>query len=139
MVDRKPVDAVRSAVVALNDGDVEGYLGFFAPSSPRWVAGLAQPLTLAEIRDNLSQLLAAFEGMYLHEDLLFGDEQFVCARWRIRGVHVNDYLGFAPTKRSIEVETCEIYELSGGLVVTTWTYGDLGQLFGQITTEADLT
>jgi predicted ester cyclase len=135
MVESKAVDAVRSAVAAFNDGDVDGYLAYFDPTSLRWVAGLAQPLTVTEIRANLGQFHAAFEGLHLHEDLLFGQERFVCARWRMSGTHVNDYLGFAPTRRSIDVETCEIYELGEDQVVTTWTYGDLGQLFRQITPE----
>jgi predicted ester cyclase len=135
MADSKAVDAIRSAVAALNDGDVDGYLGHFDPSSPRWVAGLAEPLTLSDIRDNLFQFQAAFEGLHLHEDLLFGHERFCCARWQMQGVHVDDYLGFAPTGRAIKVETCEIYELGHELVITTWTYGDIGQLFRQITAE----
>jgi hypothetical protein len=139
MPDNKAVDAIRSAVAAFNASDVEGYLKYFDPSSRRWVAGLAQPLTFGEVSDNLRKLQAAFEGLHLHEDLLFGDEQFVCARWRIRGVHTNDYLGVVPTKQSIDVETCEIYELRDEVVVTTWTYGDLGQLFSQLAAEPDVT
>ncbi|MGD0379852.1 MAG: ester cyclase [Acidimicrobiales bacterium] len=139
MADSKAVDAVRSAVAAFNDGDVDGYLRYFDPSSRRWVAGLVQPLTLAEISDNLRQLQGAFEGLHLHEVLLFGDERFACARWRMRGVHTSDYLDLAPTKRPIDVETCEIYELDSDVVVTTWTYGDLGQLFGQLAAEPNAT
>lgn len=138
MGDSTAVDVVRSAVTALNDGDVDGYLRRFEPSCPRWVPGLAQPLTLAEISDNFRQLYDAFEGLHLGEDLLFGDERFACARWRLRGRHVRDYLGFAPKGRSIDVETCEVYEVSGGLVITTWVYGDLGQLFRQIAEEGDV-
>jgi predicted ester cyclase len=134
------VDAVRSAVAALNDGDIDGYLRHFDPSCQRWVSGFEKPLTLAEIGDSLRQLHGAFEGLRLAEDLLFGDERFACARWRLRGRHMNDYLGFAPTGRSIDAETCEIYQIGGGLVVTTWTYGDLGQLFRQIGTgQGDVT
>jgi hypothetical protein len=130
------VGAVRSAVAALNDGDIDGYLRYFDPSCPRWAAGLAQPLSLTDIGDNLRLLHAAFEGLHLDEDLLFGDERFACARWRLRGRHVRDYLGFAPKGQSIDVETCEVYEVSGGLVITAWVYGDLGQLFRQIAAEA---
>jgi predicted ester cyclase len=135
MGESKAVDAVRSAVTALNDGDIDGYLRYFDPSCPRWVVGFEQPFTLTDISDSLQQLHAAFEGLHLDEDLLFGDERFVCARWRLRGRHVSDYLGFAPKGQSIDAETCEVYELGSGLVVTTWVYGDLGQLFRQIAAE----
>jgi predicted ester cyclase len=132
MGDSTAVDAVRSAVTALNDGDIDGYLRRFDPSCPRWVPGLAQPLTLSEISDNFRQLHDAFEGLHLGEDLLFGDDQFACARWRLRGLHVKDYMGYPPSGQAIDAETCEIYQVSGGVVVTSWVYGDLGQLFRQI-------
>jgi predicted ester cyclase len=132
MGDSTAVGAVRSAVAALNEGDIDGYLRYFDPSCPRWVPGIAQPLTLTDIADNFRLLYAAFEGLHLGEDLLFGDGRFACARWRLRGVHVSEYMGFAPKGRSINVENCEIYEVADGLVVTSWVYGDLGQLFRQI-------
>jgi hypothetical protein len=122
----------------LNTGDIDGYLRFFDPSCERWIAGLAQPLSLADVGDGLRGLCAAFEGLSLSEDLLFGDERFACARWRMRGVHASDYLGFAPTRRPIDVETCEVYEISGDVVVTSWVYGDLlGQLIRQIDTASE--
>jgi hypothetical protein len=132
----KAVTTVRAAVTALNAGDVDGYLGCFAASCHRWIAGIAQPLTLADVGDGLRQLHGAFEGLHLHEDVVFGDERFACARWRLRGTHVHDYLGCAPAGRSIDVETCEVYEIGGDRVVASWVYGDLlGQLVRQVTVE----
>ncbi|MDQ1461133.1 MAG: SnoaL-like polyketide cyclase [Actinomycetota bacterium] len=133
VAESKAVTAVRAAVAALNAGDIDGYLGYFDSSCGRWLAGNAQPLTLTDVGDGLRQLHGAFEGLHLDEDVVFGDERFVCARWRLRGIHVNDYLGCAPAGRSIDVETCEVYEIGSGLVVASWVYGDLlGQLVGQI-------
>jgi predicted ester cyclase len=132
MSDSTAVNVVRLAVTALNDGDIDGYLRRFDPSCPRWVPGLAQPLTLSEISDSFRQLRDAFEGLHLGEDLLFGDDQFACARWRLRGLHVKDYMGYPPSGQAIDTETCEIYQVSGGVVVTSWAYGDLGLLFRQI-------
>lgn len=129
----KAVAAVRSAVAALNDGDVDGYLAHFDPECPRWVPGIATPIALADIADNFRLLAEAFDGLYLHEDLLFGDDRYACARWRLTGVHMRDYLGFPPHQRSIDVDTCEIYELHGDRVICSWVYGDLSQLFQQIT------
>lgn len=133
MGDRKAAASVRAAVAALNAGDIDGYLGYFDPSGQRWVDGLAQPLALSDIGDNLRQLHAAFEGLHLDETLLFGDERFACAHWRLRGLHVREYLGIAAKGRPIDVATCEVYEVSDGRVVTAWVHGDLAQLFQQIT------
>jgi predicted ester cyclase len=130
------VGAIRSAVAALNSGDIEGYLGRLDPSCKRWVAGLELPLSVADIRASVHHLHGAFASLHLHEELVIGDKQFVCARWRLRGVHANEYMGVAPKRREIDLQTCEIYEFGPQLVVTIWTYGDLGQLFRQINAES---
>jgi hypothetical protein len=126
-------DLIRRAVAALNAGDVEGYLAGFSPDAPRWASGLATPLTLDDIRANLTLLIAAFDRLHLDEDLLFGARGFVCARWTLRGVHTGEYGGIAPTHRDIAVESCEIYSLAGGTVVESWVYSEMTSLFDQIT------
>ena len=133
----KTVDAVRSAVAALNEGKIDSYLEHFDPSSQRWLGGAATPLSMADIRDNLHEMQVAFAGLHLDEELLFGDERFVCTRWRLRGRHVGDYLGFAPAGQSIDFETCEVYEIDAGRVIATWVYGDLDQLVRQISPQED--
>ena len=136
MGDRGAVETVRSAVAALNDGDVDAYLAGFDPECRRWISGFDQQLDVSDVGESLRQMSAAFEGFRLDEDLLFGDERFVCARWRMRGVHVAEYLGVVPARRTIDVETCEVYEIEAGRVTTTWVYGDvLGQLVSQIGAE----
>ncbi len=125
-------DLIRRSVAALNAGDVEGYLSGFSPDSPRWVSGLRTPLTISDIRANLTLLTEAFDRLHLDEDLLFGARGFVCARWTLRGVHTGDYGGIAPTHRSIALESCEIYECAGGKVVQSWVYSDMTSLFDQI-------
>jgi predicted ester cyclase len=125
-------DLIRRSVAALNAGDVEGYLAGFSPDSPRWVSGVKTPLTISDIRANLALLTAAFDELHLDEDLLFGARGFVCARWTLRGVHVGDYGGIAPTHRSIAVESCEVYALAGGKVVESWVYSEMTSLFDQI-------
>ena len=129
-------DLIGRSVAALNAGDVEGYLAGFSPDSLRWVSGLDTPLTINDIRTNLTLLTAAFDRLHLDEDLLFGARGFVCARWTLRGVHVGDYGGIAPTNRDIAVESCEIYALAGGKVVESWVYSEMTSLFDQITHRA---
>jgi predicted ester cyclase len=123
---------IRRSVAAFNAGDIDGYLAGFSPESPRWVSGLTTALTLDDVRANLTLLTQAFERLHLDEDLLFGARGFVCARWTLRGVHVGDYGGMAPTNRDIAVESCEIYALAGGKVVESWVYSDMTSLFDQI-------
>jgi predicted ester cyclase len=127
------VAAVRAAVAALNKGEVDRYFDSFDPASPRWIVGFPQPLSLTDVRDGFQQLRDSFTAFHLYEDLLFGDDRFACARWRLQGHHTKEYLGVPPRGRSVDVETCEIYEVVDGMVVSTWVYGDLlAQLVDQL-------
>jgi predicted ester cyclase len=123
---------VRQAVAALNGGDIEGYLSGFAPNCLRWVGGLGMALTVSDIRENLRQLVAAFDELYLHEDLLFGAGGHVCARWTLGGVHTGEYGGIAPTHRKIAVQTCEVYTFTGDKVTECHVYGETMSLFNQL-------
>jgi predicted ester cyclase len=123
---------VRRAVEALNRGDIEGYLSGFAPDCLRWVGGLGLSLTVSDIRENLGQLFAAFDRFHLDEDLLFGGDGHVCARWTLRGVHTGEYGGIAPTHREIAVGTCEVHTFTGDKVTQSFVYGETMSLFNQI-------
>jgi predicted ester cyclase len=124
------------AVAALNDGDIEGYLSGFARDCLRWVGGLGVALTVSDIRENLTQLYAAFEELHLHEDLLFGGDGHVCARWTLRGVHTGEYGGIAATRRDIVVDTCEVYTFTGDKVTECHVYGETMSLFNQLSGSA---
>jgi predicted ester cyclase len=123
---------IQSAVSAVNQGDTRGYLTFFSPSCLRWVAGFDQPISLVDVGDHLSQLIEAFNPLRLDEELLIADDRFVCARWRLRGTQVSSFMGSPSHGNSIDVATCEVYEIANGLVVESWVYQDPGQLFTQI-------
>jgi len=127
---------VRRAVAALNDGDIEAYLGGFALDCLRWVSGLDVPMTVPDIRENLRQLSAAFDQLHLHEDLLFGADGHVCARWTLTCVHTGDYGGIAPTHREIALETCEVYTFTGDKVTECHVYGETMSLFNQLSGSA---
>lgn len=133
--DKPEVDLVRRAVSALNAGDIEGYLSGFALDCLRWVGGLGLALTVPDIRDNLGQLFAAFDQLHLDEDLLFGGDGHVCARWTLRGVHTGEYGGIAPTHREIAVDTCEVYTFTGAKVTECYVYGESMSLFNQLSGE----
>jgi len=132
MIDSTNKEVIRSAVAAINRGDVNGYLGYFSSSCIRWIAGSAQPMSLADVGDHLNRLIDAFDPLRLDEELLIGDGQFVCARWQLRGTQVGAFLGLTSHGNSIDVATCEIYEVSGGQIVASWVYQDPAQIFAQL-------
>ena len=125
-------DHIRRCVAALNNGDVDGYLGGFSPDALRWVGGLDTPLTLSDIESNLRQMTTAFDQLHLQEDLLFGGSGHVFARWTLRGLHTGHYWGIAPTHRAVAVQTSELYAVAGSVVTESWVYGELTSLFDQL-------
>lgn len=133
--DNVEVRLLRRAISALNAGDIDGYLTGFAPDCLRWVGGLGIALTVSDIRDNLGQLFAAFGDLHLDEDLVFGGDGHVCARWTLRGVHTGEYGGIAPTHREIAVDTCEVYTFTGDKVTECHVYGESMNLFNQLSGE----
>jgi predicted ester cyclase len=135
-IENAEVNLLRGAVAALNAGDIEGYLGAFAPDCLRWVGGLGVALSVSDIRDNLAQLFAAFDELHLDEDLLFGGDGHVCARWTLRGVHTGEYGGVAPTGREIAVDTCEVYTFTADKVTECYVYGETMSLFNQLSGSA---
>ena len=132
MADLNNKAMIRSAVVAMNRRDVKGYLKNFSSSCVRWIAGFDQPMSLADVGEHLSQLIEAFDPLRLDEELLIADDRFVCARWQLRGTQVGPFMGMPSHGNSIDVATCEIYEIADGVVVQSWVYQDPGQLFAQM-------
>lgn len=132
MVSGSEEDHIRRCVAALNNGDVDGYLGGFSPAALRWVSGLDTPLTLSDIESNLRQMTTAFDQLHLQEDLLFGGSGHVFARWTLRGVHTGHYGGIAPTQRAVAVQTSELYAVAGSVVTESWVYGQITSLFDQL-------
>jgi predicted ester cyclase len=132
MVDSSSKGVIRSAVAAMNHGDVSGYLSHFSSSCVRWIAGFDEPMSLVDIGEHLHQLIEAFEPPRLDEELLVEDGGFVCARWQLRGTQIGPFMGVPSNGKSIDVATCEIYEIKDGLVVESWVYQDPGQMFTQM-------
>ena len=125
--------AVRTEVAALNAGDLATYGAAFDPACARWTLGFEGTATPAQVGEQLADLMRAFDGLHLDEEMILGDANRVVARWRTSGTHVADYVGIAATGRAFAVQTCEIYEFAGDRVVATWSYGDPMDLVRQLT------
>jgi predicted ester cyclase len=121
------VETIRTAVRRYNAHDLDGYMQAFATGCMRGAPGSPNMLSLPEIRAGLELVMAAVEDVRLDEVMLFGEGTHVCAWWRMVGTHTGEFLGAAPTGRSIAVDNAEIYEFDAdgsGLVVKSWSFGD---------------
>jgi steroid delta-isomerase-like uncharacterized protein len=129
MSDSPSVAAVRAAAAAFTRGDVDGYFRDFDTECVRWIIGFESGLGLDDVRGPLVEMFGAFHDLELSAEALFGQDETVCARWRIRGTHTADFLGVPASGREVDVRTCEIYQFSEGMIREVWVYGDpLGML-----------
>jgi predicted ester cyclase len=135
MAEPHTVATVRRAVAALNAGDVAGYIAHFTDDCPRWSPGVDEPAPLSLIRESSEMLLVALDGFWLEELQLFGIAEFVCAHWKLQGKHTGEYFGFPPTQNDVSIENIELYQFesnAGGLICSTWTFGDTADFMNQL-------
>ncbi|MEU6646462.1 ester cyclase [Saccharomonospora sp. NPDC046836] len=135
MAEHPDVRLLRTALGALNAGDLDACLGCIHPDFLINLAGVAQQLVGRDIwLAGVEQLRAAFPDVRLDIEDIFAADGRVAVRNTIRGTHLGEFQGIAPTGRSIEVMSNEIYRVENGLIVEEWIVTDNATLFAQVTT-----
>jgi predicted ester cyclase len=67
----------------------------------------------------------AFPDARWHVDLVFGEDDFVAARWTATGTHTGDWGDVAPTGRSAMFSGLNIFRFSpDGKVAELWNHRD---------------
>jgi steroid delta-isomerase-like uncharacterized protein len=67
---------------------------------------------------------AAFPDLTMTVDLLFGDGEFVTARWTTRGTNTGPWGGQEPTGRAVEFSGVNLFRIRDGKVVELWNHRD---------------
>jgi steroid delta-isomerase-like uncharacterized protein len=93
------------------------------PGMPRGPEGFRQ--FYAGIRAGLPDLRLTVEDM-------IGEGDRVVVRWRGRATHRGEFLGIAPTGKSVSITGIAIYRLANGKVVERWVEVDLLGVTGQL-------
>jgi steroid delta-isomerase-like uncharacterized protein len=70
-------------------------------------------------------LLRAYPDLHVTVQDLFGEEDRVVARNTVTGTHRGEYLGIAPTGRSVTYDEMFIVRFAEGRIVETWGVVDL--------------
>ena len=126
--DVRPVsnaDTIRTAVDAMNRGDLETYALIFADGARRWTAGVGET-GVQESLDEMRGLSVGFPDFRLDTDALVDGGDTVVARLAARrGMHTAEFMGIPVTNVEIDIPVCEIYAFSDdGKVTQTWMYSD---------------
>lgn len=80
-----------------------------------------------QVEQVVAMYLSAFPDIRVNIEDTIAEVDKVVTRWTIRGTHLGDLMGIAPTERQIEVEGITIHRTEGGKIVEEWErYDNLG-------------
>jgi predicted ester cyclase len=134
-LDRERIQAANDATYAAwNAADADAVAAVFAADAVLMDAGSPEPVRGREaIRARAVGLLAAFADFHLERVELLIDPPCNADRWVVSAVHRGEFLGIAPTGRSIRVEGCTFSRFDDtGLVVRDVNFLDVPGLLGQL-------
>lgn len=102
-----------------------------APNYARYLAAGA-PLNLAQQKQRLAGMRAAFPDIRLDIVRLIAESDFVTMQVVVRGTHHGVFMGIEPASREIAVPAIDIVRLENGKMVEHWGGMDSGVLMQQL-------
>ena len=122
---------LQRAFEAWNAGNLEGYLALYDDSIKLHGYSPA-PMDKTAVRGFYEMIHRAFDGPQLTFHDVFSDGDRLAIRFTMTGTHRDQFVGLAPTGRSIAVHGITILRFSEGRCVERWSsvdmYGWLAQL-----------
>jgi steroid delta-isomerase-like uncharacterized protein len=127
------IELVRTGFDAFNANDADRCLALAAPSLVMHLAGVPEPLQGQEAwREGFTLIKQAFPDLHVHIEDILAAEDRVAVRLTFHGTHTREYLGFAPTGRTISYVSHEFYRFADGLIAEEWICSDTATLFQQL-------
>ena len=83
-------------------------------------------------RAAVEYFLVAFPDLEHEILLILGEDDLVAAHQRWAGTHGGEFLGFAPTGRTVEYVSHEFYRVADGLIAEEWICSDTATLLSQL-------
>jgi predicted ester cyclase len=122
----KNVAAVRNFIErAWNSGDAAVFTEHLAPE-------FAYPGGPEGFKATVLGFRAAFPDLHVEVHDIFGAGDKVVTRFTMRGTHEGDFMGLAPTGRTVEVGGIAIDEMRNGQRIAGWAQLDLLGLMRQL-------
>jgi steroid delta-isomerase-like uncharacterized protein len=86
----------------------------------------------AGIRDVVTMFRTGFPDMVITLDEVIGEGEYVASRSTLRGTHTGEFLGVAPTGRSVAVTSLTMIRFRDGELVESWVKNDVASLMAQL-------
>ncbi|MBZ5726386.1 MAG: ester cyclase [Acidobacteriia bacterium] len=121
------------AFAALNAHDLDRYTMNLDASYVWEMETLPAPVRGPDgARQGLETYFKAFPDLRFELEQVITTQDTVVTRWRIRGTQKGEFVGIAPTNKTINIQGCSITEVRNGKIVRSRTYSDNATLFQQL-------
>ena len=95
-------------------------------------AGPDEQTGIAGLRDTFVRWRSAFPDFVATIDDQIADGDQVVTRWTLRGTHLGDYDGIAPTGRAVVLPVASIDRIADGRITDEWYFADHLNLLRQL-------
>jgi steroid delta-isomerase-like uncharacterized protein len=82
------------------------------------VAGPAGQMQIAE------NFRSAFPDVQIQIDLVFGDDEYIAARWTMTGTHTGQWNDIQPTNKKVSFSGVNLFRFENGKVAEIWNHRD---------------
>lgn len=113
-------------------GDPEAVARYLDASYARYVAPALPPIDRKQQVARLTDFRAAFPDIEIRLEAVIAEDDLVAFRSTMRGTHEGEFLGLAPTHRSVTVGLIDIWRIDNGRVVEQWGGPDMFDLLRQL-------
>ena len=93
---------------------------FLSPSFLKHLSPTAPPLDLEGQLARLAGIKAAFPNITITAEEIISEDDKVVIRGTLRGTHLGEFMGLAPTGRDVVVEVVDVIRVEGGRFAEGW-------------------
>ena len=82
--------------------------------------------------DYVNRVHSALDDYYCLIEELVAEKNKVVAKMLFSGIHNNEFLGYAPTRKKVSWHGCALFTFKASLITDVWVLGDLKNLEHQL-------
>ncbi len=132
MSERENIDLLQRAGLRFKVRDLEGHLDLYSASVIHHGFSSRIRPGIAGLRDHYTALLKGFPDMRIDIDDIIAQGEKVVHRFTFYGSHRGEYLGVAPTARTVSASGVHINLFSGGKCIEVWAAFDTFRFLSEI-------
>lgn len=133
MSEKDNVHMAEQALAALNARDLDRYLKLLDNSYVGESELMPNQLHGPDAaRQMMESYFKAFPDLHFETEQILTSGDYVVTRVRLTGTHKGNFMGIAPTNKTINIQGCNVVEVRNGKAVRSRIYSDNAKLFQQI-------